>query len=89
MCETVDVPGLGRVIVCGGHRDRRQAPPCVHCGEPSEVLCDHRNTPEPGLRLATCSAPLCRGCALHVGKNRDYCRTHARAHRPEPVLPFE
>lgn len=82
MCERVELPGGGFAIICGG-RHRRPST-CIHCPRPSEVLCDHRNGDG-----QTCDAPLCRTCALHVGKHRDYCKHHAKVHAPAPALPFE
>jgi hypothetical protein len=83
MCERLTFPDGSVAIVCGVRHRRR--PPCVQCRRPSEVLCDHRNGDG-----RTCDAPLCRDCALHVGRNRDYCRAHARAHAQDAParLPF-
>lgn len=83
MCEVLVLPGGGTAIVCGVRGRHRRPTPCVHCGRPSEVLCDHRNGDG-----RTCDAAICRACALRVGKNRDYCKHHAKAYAPAPVLPF-
>ena len=79
MCDFLHFPDGSVAIVCGRGQRRRKS--CVQCGQPSEVLCDHRNGDG-----RTCDAPLCRTCARHVGRNRDYCRAHAADAAPE--LPF-
>ena len=84
MCERVELPSGGFAIVCRGHGDRRRRAPCVACGAGVEALCDHRNRDG-----RTCDAPLCRGCAHHVGKNRDYCPAHKRFYPVTAALPFE
>jgi hypothetical protein len=91
-CQHYRVPGLGRVHICFTGR-RKAPPPCVHCGDVSTALCDHQVADKAaGWPTNTCDAPTGERCALHVpGKNRDYCKRHAAAHRSEvpPSLPFE
>jgi hypothetical protein len=90
-CGFYRIRGLGAVHINFG---RTKAPkPCVHCGDISTALCDHQVADKAaGWPTGTCDAPICERCALHVpGKNRDYCKRHAAAHRSEvpPSLPFE
>ncbi len=92
MCERVQLPGGGFAIICGGHH-RTKRPPCVNCGLRSTKLCDHVVADRgAGWKSVTCDAPICDRCALHVpGKNRDYCKRHAKHHLseiPNP-LPFQ
>lgn len=90
-CGFYKVPGIGTVHINFGS-GRRAPRPCVHCGDMSTKLCDHRLAVDPrGPSQATCDAPICDGCALSVpGKNRDYCKHHAKHHRAEvpSLLPF-
>jgi hypothetical protein len=83
MCERVQLADGTVAIVCSDRRHRRRT---CRCGFRATALCDHRNSDG-----RTCDCPLCQACALHVGKNRDYCRAHAPAHRHEvrPRLPFD
>ncbi len=73
ICETIELEGLGRVIVCS--RSRRR-PACRHCGR-------HRGTRQCDFPLTgkkagkTCDAYLCDGCAVKVDVERDYCPPHA------------
>ena len=54
------------------HSDQRpRVKPCAVCGAPSALLCDY---PVGGGK--TCDAPLCRGCAVCVGRNADHCPDH-------------
>jgi hypothetical protein len=58
-------------IVCGsGPRPRTK--PCK-CGGWSTLLCDYPLSPG-----KTCDAPLCRHCAVPMGRNRDWCPQHQR-----------
>ena len=68
VCETVKT-GDGYAIVCS--RGRRKPPKCA-CGRPSTKLCDW-----PTANGKTCDKPLCAGCAVHVGRDRDHCPDHA------------
>lgn len=68
MCETVRMKDGTVATVCFGHRRRQQK--CA-CGRPSTLQCDY-----PTEAGRTCDKYLCRGCAVPVGRNRDYCKTH-------------
>lgn len=66
--ELIEFPDGTRAFVrLGGRRPRPK--PCK-CGAISTLQCDY-----PTL-AGTCDAYLCRQCAVRVGPNRDYCRTH-------------
>jgi len=70
-CKRTDLPGGGFVIACTrGQRSK----PCVACGRPALLLCD--GPPPEGVAWKTCSAPICAGCAQHVGPDRDLCPAH-------------
>jgi hypothetical protein len=59
---------------------------CKYCGGPCERWCDYpvKRAGEP----ATCDIPMCRGCALNVRPDRDYCRPHFNlAGEPQAALP--
>jgi hypothetical protein len=68
--ETVEIPGGGVAIVC--HSGPRPRTPRCRCGKPSSLQCDFP------LLHGTCDRYLCPGCAVHVGRNRDYCAEHPR-----------
>jgi len=72
--EVVRMPDGSMAILCfSGRRPVRHA---CGCGRQATIQCDYPR-PEGG----TCDAWLCRGCAVHVGRNRDYCPAH------QPGLP--
>lgn len=66
----------------------RAAKACVHCGGLASKLCDHQVADTgAGWKSATCDAPICEACALHVpGKDLDYCKHHAKHHTTEIPL---
>lgn len=67
-CERV-----GNAIVCG-RSSRKKLGKCGECWVTDATqLCDG---PHPTTRGKTCDKPLCRGCALHVAPDRDYCKSH-------------
>jgi hypothetical protein len=69
MCQTVRLPDGTVAIVCGGHARTRQR--CALCGKRSTLQCDY-----PLGDGRRCDRYLCRGCAVPVGRDRDYCRDH-------------
>lgn len=73
-CERV--PFLGGAAHICSRGSRRRAPRCSHCGRMTGTqLCD---AIVPGTRRR-CSAPLCRGCAVHEEPDTDHCPgCHAR-----------
>jgi len=80
------IPFLGTVaIVCGRHTQKR----CKYCGRTCEKLCDY-----PVIRKGkpkTCDIPMCAGCAIKVGEDKDYCRPHFNLagepqYCPQPLL---
>lgn len=68
-CTVVDLPGLGRAVICG--LGRRVAARCRVCGGVATRLCDHQAGPS----SPTCDAPL---CDRHAGRDgqRDFCPRH-------------
>lgn len=67
-CERVPFEG-GVMYVCS-RGSRRRAVKCSSCGRmTAEKLCDAL---VPGTRRR-CSAPLCRGCAVHEEPDTDHC----------------
>ena len=85
-CQAIDLPGLGRIIVCGGRGARR--PACKFCGEPiagNPILCDWKLTGTKAGR--TCDARMCRRCAAAVGEDKDLCPPHKRAWDKDPRNP--
>jgi len=85
-CKVEPTP-FGTAILCTRGR-RRKLPPCA-CGRPQVKLCDfslalaRKNVVDIGTRdrhvKLTCDAPLCDGCAVSVGPDRDLCPAHAGA----------
>lgn len=65
------LPDGTTAIVCFSGK-RPKAPDCMACGGRSTLQCDY---PILGGRK-TCDRYLCRGCAVHVGPDRDYCPHH-------------
>ncbi len=65
---------IGTVIACG----RSTAHSC-QCGRQATHQCDYPVTRSE--RKGTCDRWMCRGCALRVGVNLDYCPPHARLHQ--------
>lgn len=82
-CDRVTLPDGTKGILCtrGGGRTK----PCA-CGKASTRLCDYplRRSKR---KDATCSQPLCDGCAAHVGEDRDLCPAHAKMARAAGVAP--
>jgi len=70
--EIVRMPGGGTAIVCYSGKQQRNLPSCK-CGRRSTLQCDF-----PLLHGKTCDRYLCRGCAIKVGPDRDYCPDHPR-----------
>ncbi len=70
MCNTVNLPGGGYAIVCGGHN--RKVRKCA-CGKVAALLCDW---PIGGGK--TCDKPVCQDCAVKGGPNVDFCPSHER-----------
>lgn len=68
--EWIRMPDGSAAHILHSGRRPKPAPPCA-CGKPSTLLCDF---PMGGRR--TCDKPLCAGCAVHQGRNIDYCPTH-------------
>lgn len=71
----------GNAIVCGHGRRASSLGLCRECRQREATqLCDgplpagilHRRSSVPGGDT-TCSTPLCRDCAHHVGPDRDFC----------------
>jgi hypothetical protein len=76
------IPGIGFVHMRGSGLPN----PCIHCQNISSKLCDHVVNER---TQATCDAPICEGCALHVPKkDLDYCKRHAPAHLAEVPAPL-
>jgi hypothetical protein len=70
MCERV-----GNAIICG-RGSRKKLGKCQECWVvEATVLCDGPVRLK-GARPGTCDKPLCRGCAMHVAPDRDYCKSH-------------
>lgn len=66
-CDFIDTPN-GRIVICSHRRSR---PKCA-CGNRATKQCDYPNARGKG----TCDRNLCNRCAISVGPDRDYCRTH-------------
>lgn len=78
-CIPIDI---GVFVCTRGHR--QQAAPCSACKDrPHEVLCDHPLSGK--ATVSTCSAMLCRRCAMHVD-GKDLCRPHAKVHAAQIAL---
>lgn len=74
----------GAVFICRRGRAGRR-PLCSVCKEREhDVLCDGK---EPGA-TSTCDEPLCKRCALHAPKDRDYCPRHANQARLQRQFSF-
>jgi hypothetical protein len=69
-CEFIEIPGVGRAIVCG--RSRRR-PKCVGCGQPATLECDWKM---PRKKSGTCDAPICARCATAPAQDKDICPKH-------------
>jgi hypothetical protein len=82
-CETVKV-GEVTAIVCGS---RPKGKRCA-CGLKSSKLCDWKvgGTDARG-RPATCSKPLCSGCAYSPSWDKDLCPEHAKLWAEHPSNP--
>ena len=63
----------GNAIICS--RGSRPIV-CEICGKRGDKLCDFPLTGEKAGK--TCDRHLCAKCAVHVGRDVDYCPTHAR-----------
>lgn len=74
-CKTIDLGNGAFAIACTRGSPRRAL--CQVCKQrPHEKLCDF---PLAGAKAGkTCDLKLCRGCAAHVGKDRDLCPAHAK-----------
>jgi hypothetical protein len=84
-CQTIDLGGGAFAIACSRGKQRAMCEVCK--SKPHEVLCDY---PLRGAKAgATCSKKLCRGCAKHVGTDRDLCPPHARLGLPQTELALE
>lgn len=70
-CESVDLPGGGKAILCYGRGRRRR---CTYpgCATDGSVLCDHDTEGK------TCDRLTCRAHAKPIGKNVDWCWQCAR-----------
>ena len=63
-CDVVPDAAGGYVIICSkGSRERAK---CSVCSWLAQVFCD----------WAGCDKPLCRGCAVRIAVNVDYCPSH-------------
>lgn len=61
-------------VVITGFACSRERHRCA-CGKRATIQCDFPLTgPKAGK---TCDKWLCRGCAVSVGENVDYCQAHA------------
>lgn len=69
-CTPVDLPGLGRAIVCTRGRRMRCA-----CGKAASLQCDAPTR----RRSGTCDRRLCRSCATEIGPDRHLCPAHEHA----------
>jgi len=81
------MPMVGRPIVIDGKvvgiacsREQRRTCSTPGCHNTAPLLCDYPVTRKG--KPATCDRPTCKSCALHVGKDVDYCAVHARQHKP-------
>ena len=74
-CSYFNVDGHA-VIACGGTKIQA----CLVCGEIAGHLCDWKMG-----KNHTCDVPLCNGCAISVGKNKDLCPWHANAWIDHPA----
>jgi hypothetical protein len=63
-------------VVVGRACGRSPFHPCVTCGKSATIRCDHPVTRNG--KPKTCDRWCCRGCAVSVGPDRDYCAAHAR-----------
>ncbi len=77
-CEHVKLADGTTAIVCT--LGKRKAKPCSVCGKPSTKLCDWvtAQARDFGEQDHTCDKPLCDACAVHSGKNTDFCPDHPR-----------
>lgn len=66
-CKTVRLPDGGVAIVRFSGKQPQHK--CA-CGRPATIQCDY---PEGD---GTCDKWLCKSCAVHVGRDRDYCPSH-------------
>lgn len=72
-CQTVNLPGGARAIVCS--RGRRHRERCAWCQFGSMFQCDAP------VGSGTCDKHLCAAHADEVGPDRHYCPMHAKAAR--------
>lgn len=90
-CENIDVPGVGRVIICGRNPSIDVRAACRVCGAPASKLCDfptRRPVIHGGrqtLQKGTCDAPLCEKCTTDIGGDSDLCPVHAKAWKGKAV----
>lgn len=75
-CETV--PFADGIAWLCNRSSRKRVPVCSSCRQlTADRLCDFPLPSGEGHRKPrTCSAPLCERCAVPVGEDVDYCRSH-------------
>lgn len=79
MCDHIDIPGMGKVIVCGLRATKK----FCHCGRAAAFLCDWKV--RAGIHLVsghetkTCDRPLCRTHAVEVAPEKHLCPEHNKA----------
>jgi hypothetical protein len=67
-------------IYCTGRKGRKK---CAACGTQwASLECDF---PDQNRKSGTCDKPLCNGCAVTVGPDRDFCPHHPRDVAPGPA----
>lgn len=71
-CRTFQGDGFSAIVCTRGKRPMK----CYVCARPCDILCDH-----PAGVGKTCDRPCCKTHSEHVGKDRDYCLTHAEFER--------
>lgn len=71
-CHVIRMPDGGTAFIRTSRPRKRR---CENCREAWATLqCDYSTT-----GASTCDRHLCRSCAAHVGRDRDYC-----LHHPQP-----
>ena len=73
-CEPLKLGDGAAGIICSRNRRPGSRTRCAFCGTMGAgFLCDWPT----GKGKKTCDAKMCRGCAVNVGDDRDYCPEHA------------
>lgn len=79
-CNVVTLPDGTRAIV---KMAKRRLPLCGFCRQrPADKLCDFKVPVGDVGHTRTCDTPMCYRCATPVGRDLDYCPSHAMEQRP-------